>query len=319
MGGCMSGEDLVLKASFGIGKLNMEATNRNTFNQGWFELAVDHDDNIDVFQMQRLLALKTFYETNKARKREKEQENQSTTSGLSRRTRSRRSRSQLRTPGKNRGRSKFKKNQSAISKSRMSFKKFEKSEQLEFDFNKFGYLVKGFNSEWLKHISLCKKVKVEIDDGILTRFIQKFSSDKKGKGIIYAEEKGFDLPLSKSVKFSFYFFDLKKFIQEERKFVLIVKEIQLLNLISCVVNGLAVCRAIRLPHGNLSSSTIFKKDKFEWEISPPLYSRVNLELRMMTRKEVIKMVSDPDYAIDYLVAPEVYQGFTDKTKCKYFY
>lgn len=118
------------------------------------------------------------------------------------------------------------------------------------------------------------------------------------------------------VVFRYYYFDLRKFLKEEKKFIILVREIQLLALLGSVFNGLMVCRKFGLPHGNLSQTTIFKKSKLDWEISPPLYSKVNLYKRRTQKSKVFASFSNPDQIIDYLMAPEIHDFINELHKCR---
>jgi hypothetical protein len=115
---------------------------------------------------------------------------------------------------------------------------------------------------------------------------------KNKKGISTAQSRGFRVHLKalripRTMNFDFYRFTLEKYINSEKNMMLIPNEIKLLNIVGCVVKGLLLCRQLGLPHGNLSGSTIFKINKFNWQISPPLYSRNNLKTRIIRMDSLI--------------------------------
>lgn len=189
-----------------------------------------------------------------------------------------------------------------------------------YNSEEFDFLLKTIRPEWAKYVSLCEPIKkTEEKLNIFEQLKNKMSSSKNDekKGIIIARERGLGkimdhYPLTEYVQFPFYFFDLKKFIIEERKFILVMREIQLLNIIGSIMNGLKVCRELCLPHGNLSLTTIFKKGKINWEISPPLYSRINLYKRREFIKNNKSLIINPDQEVDYLLTDEIHTFIQNK-------
>jgi hypothetical protein len=205
------------------------------------------------------------------------------------------------------------------------------SKQQKQNINKFVKLhyhefIKRFEEDWLSALSLCKPLYVEEKDlGFFDKYLLpgKFSDLKMKEGVQILKKNGYqriveDFTIPHGLLFPIYKFDLKQFIQEERKFVLIIKEVQLLNLIGSIVNGLSLCRSMKLPHGNLSLTTIFKKGKYDWEISPPLYSRINLTERRTQESDYVNIAISGQFATDYLIAPEMYEFLDQKAKCKVF-
>jgi hypothetical protein len=192
--------------------------------------------------------------------------------------------------------------------------------------SKYEEFICRFEEDWLSSLSLCKPLYINEEKLGLFEKIQfkfKFSDLEEKSGIQTLKSNGYEMILQEikiphGLLFPIYKFDLKQFIQEERKFVLIIKEVQLLNLIGSIVNGLSLCRSMKLPHGNLSLTTIFKKGKYDWEISPPLYSRINLLNRRTKESDYVNIAVGGEFAIDYLIAPELYTFFDKKAKCKTF-
>lgn len=178
-----------------------------------------------------------------------------------------------------------------------------------------------FEENWLESLSLCKPLylkKDELNFFEKVEFAFKFTNLENKSGVVTLKSNGYeelleDIKIPHGLLFPLYRFDLKQFIQEERKFVLIVKEVQLINLLGSIINGLSLCNSLKLPHGNLSVSTVFKKGKYDWEISPPLYSRINLIKRKTSDIAKKKIATSGEYAIDYLISPEVY-GYLDEIK-----
>ena len=195
------------------------------------------------------------------------------------------------------------------------------SEFIKSDFEEF---ICRFEENWLNSLSLCKPFYIEEDKLGFFEKIQfkfKYSDMEEKSGIQTLKSNGYEMILQKiriphGLLFPMYNFDLKQFIQEERKSVLIIKEIQLINLIGSIINGLSVCRSMKLPHGNLSMTTIFKKGKYDWEISPPLYSRINLINRRTQESDYVNIAIGVEYATDYLIAPEIYTFLEKKAQCK---
>lgn len=218
---------------------------------------------------------------------------------------------------------------SKVSKSKASMIKFknqtERSPVLSWD--KYDDKINSFEEKWLGSVSLCKPFYIQKDNLGLFEKIQfnfNYGDLKNKKGVKFCMENGYEsllegIEIPHSLLFTLYNFDLKQFIEEERKFVLIIKEIQLLNLIGSIINGLSLCRNLKLPHGNLSLTTIFKKGKFEWEISPPLYSKINLHTRRTTEEDYIKIGVSGELATDYLLAPEEYKLIDKKKECKTYF
>lgn len=135
---------------------------------------------------------------------------------------------------------------------------------------------------------------------------------------------GFDLlfdlvNIPHGLHFPIHTFDMRQFITEERKFVLIIKEVQLLNIIGSIIRGLSLCRNMKLPHGNLSLSTIFKKGKYDWEISPPLYSRINLKNRRTLEDDYVNIGISGEFAIDYLISPESHEFIKISENCNFYF
>lgn len=181
--------------------------------------------------------------------------------------------------------------------------------------DKFADKLSRFEDNWLDSLSLCKPFYIDKEElGFFEKveFAFKYTNLESKSGVQNLKAHGFeemleDISIPHGLLFPLYKFDLKQFIQEERKFVLIIKEVQLINLLGSIINGLSLCRSLKLPHGNLSLTTIFKKGKYDWEISPPLYSRINLVLRRTSSNPHVKVASSGEYAVDYLIPQEIYK------------
>lgn len=93
----------------------------------------------------------------------------------------------------------------------------------------------------------------------------------------------------------------------ENSMMMIMNEIKLLNLIGSVIKGLLLCHSLGLPHGNLSGSTIYKGDKFSWQISPPTYSRNNLNIRIQRMKELEEKMAKEEDPIQYKKIQDEFQ------------
>jgi hypothetical protein len=155
------------------------------------------------------------------------------------------------------------------------------------EFDDFDKITQNVNSDWLRNVSCffpdrTQEKNISVLD-YLKSSLPFFESPPKG--IKLAEERGFKdllnkVNLPKHVTFHFYKFSLSQYLLHEQKMVLLVNEIKLLNLIGCVIKGLLLCRTVNLPHGNLCSATIYKSNKFNWMIAPPVYSRINLISRI---------------------------------------
>lgn len=218
---------------------------------------------------------------------------------------------------------------SKISTSKISMAQFKKKNEGFPMFTKenFQNFISCFEEDWLKNLSLCKPLYINVDDlGFIEKIKHKinFSNNDEKEGIEIIKKHGYDLILQEisipnGLLFPIYSFDLRKFIIEERKFVLIIKEVQLLNLLGSVIQGLSLCRSMKLPHGNLSLSTIFKKGKHNWEISPPLYSRINLKNRRIIEDDLVKIGMNAEYAIDYLISPESNESILKIEECRFDY
>lgn len=155
--------------------------------------------------------------------------------------------------------------------------------------------VEKINPDWLQNVSLLTPLKVSRNEMDFINFIrdkiQLFSKEPKGIG--FAKSLGFEKHLKKIemtgyATFNFFKFNLQTYVDLEQKMQMMVGEVKLLNFIGCVTKGLLLCRAMNLPHGNLSPETVFKSNKFNWVISPPLYSRVNLITRIQKQKADFK-------------------------------
>jgi hypothetical protein len=155
----------------------------------------------------------------------------------------------------------------------------------EIDENIFKEFIKNIEPDWMKHVSYFTPTTSNIDKGIFWNIQESWKKIRsKNIGIETAKKRGLgpflnEIDLPRFVQFKFYKFSLLKYLQIQKKMVLILNEIALLNLIGCVVKGLLVCYNSNLPHGNLSIDTIYKSGKFCWQITPPIYSRNNLHIR----------------------------------------
>lgn len=169
--------------------------------------------------------------------------------------------------------------------------------------------------EWLERICLCDKFEIteQVDNNTLFQSISKnFDKDEKDmkNASKYLEEKGFDMiikerPLTKFVKFETTIFDMNKFLREDRKLNLMTKEIALWNIVTSVIQSLYLCRILKLPHGNISPQTVFKKGRMDWEISPPLFSSINLCKRIYRPNNNPNSSRNYAGSIEFCVAPEL--------------
>ena len=166
------------------------------------------------------------------------------------------------------------------------------------------------NPGWLENINLCCSSEKKSLGGLKTfvnKIINKVATGSNG--ITIAEERGLggylekrDLP--EVVEFPLHTFNILRYLSEDRKLNLMTREIDLFHIISAVCNGLSVCRTIGLPHGNISPSSIYKRGKFEWEISPPLYSKISLEKRVIPNNMWSRMGMNFEEAVEFLIPPE---------------
>ena len=207
-----------------------------------------------------------------------------------------------------------------------SFKKYKKERTgPEFDYTRLEENLNCINEDWIQFISICIPCEEKHEDkNFVANIFKKVGLSKSSgeAGVVIAENNELSsimevYGMPDYVKFPYFFFDFKRFVIEEKKSVLVMKEIQLLNLISSVVCGLSVCEQMRLPHGNLSRSTIFKNGKHSWSISPPLYSRVNLKRRMVSLDNRMKITANCETAIDYLLAPEIQKKIKAIRECNF--
>lgn len=212
--------------------------------------------------------------------------------------------------------------------SKLSLKTFKKKHEgfPPFLREKFQETLLKFEENWLESLSLCKPLYLNKDElGFFEKveFAFNFTNLENKSGVTTLKASGYEelleeIKIPHGLLFPLYKFDLKQFIQEERKFVLIIKEVQLINLLGAIINGLSLCRSFKLPHGNLSLTTIFKKGKYDWEISPPLYSRINLVKRKTSEIGHEKIAFRGDFAIDYLIPPELYVYLDHIKKCNWW-
>lgn len=225
------------------------------------------------------------------------------------------------------GRSKAKMNSVPMdARSMLSLNKFQRERNTpDFDFERLGDIMRLVNEDWIQFISICfSSERNEEDITFFSKAMSKMGIGKKTgeKGVEIAREnllapviEVYGVP--EFVRFPYFFFDLKRFVEEEKKSILVMKEIQLLNIVSSVVCGLSICRQMKLPHGNLSRTTIYKNGKHSWSISAPLYSRVNLKKRFISLNDRKNILIEPFNCVDYLVAPEVFDIVDMIKKCKF--
>lgn len=181
--------------------------------------------------------------------------------------------------------------------------------------------------EWFNTISLCNRYERDEDEVNESNFFKTARNilgsalNKTSKAEEYLKStKHSDLlthiKLLNEIEFKITSFDLDKFLHEDQKMCLITKEITILQLLSTLIQALSLCYVMKIPHGNISPQTIFKKGKLEWELSPPIYSTINLEKRSQITGPGLLM-KNKEVCIEFCMAPEIMDFKEAVNKCKF--
>ena len=177
--------------------------------------------------------------------------------------------------------------------------------------------------EWYEKISACSIFCKDIEKMNNPIFFRKknveYNNDLRSlktlKNSKYRKLSEKFIPL-KFVEFFVNDFDLESFLIGNKKMLIMSREVMVMNILMSLVQGLSLCEAIGVPHGNICIHTIFKKSKFAWEISPPMYSQVCLEKRYMECYNKPSKRPADEYAIEFCIAPEIYNHYDGLLKCK---
>ena len=196
------------------------------------------------------------------------------------------------------------------------------------NFEDMGFMVLSdkIEFEWLERVCLCDKYEEENNNeenkqNFFESLVKNFDKEKKDleEANKYLENKGYDAiikerPLTKYVQFKITMFDVSRFIKEDRKLNLMTKEIIIWNILTSCVQGLIICRILNLPHGNLTPQTVFKKGRMEWEISPPIFSTINIYKRMYRPNKNQNSIRNYNGSVEFCVAPEYFTKITNLYK-----